>query len=182
MSEITIARRYAQALNEQAAQAGVLDQVDVDIQLISDALADSRELRDFFGSPIISREKKGVVVKELFGDRLQQITLTFLSLLVEKRREDVFPAVVTSYRELRDTELGIIAVTVRTAHELSDEDKEALMQAMKSLTGKEVRLETRVDTSILGGVVIRVGDTVYDGSISNHLATLRERLQSGAHA
>ncbi|MDE2996701.1 MAG: ATP synthase F1 subunit delta [Bacteroidota bacterium] len=182
MSEITIARRYAQALNEQAAQAGVLDQVDVDIQLIRDALADSRELRDFFGSPIISREKKAVVVKELFGDRLQQITLTFLSLLVEKRREDVFPAVVTSYRELRDTELGIIAVTVRTAHELSDEDKEALMQAMKSLTGKEVRLETRVDTSILGGVVIRVGDTVYDGSISNQLATLRERLQSGAHA
>ena len=182
MSEITIARRYAQALNEQAAQAGVLDQVDVDIQLISDALADSRELRDFFGSPIVSREKKAVVVKELFSGRLQQITLTFMSLLVEKRREDVFPAVVTSYRELRDAELGITAVTVRTAYELSDEDREALVRALKSLTGKEVRLQARVDTSILGGVVIRVGDTVYDGSISNHLATLRERLQSGAHA
>ncbi|MGB1374345.1 MAG: ATP synthase F1 subunit delta [Rhodothermales bacterium] len=182
MSEITIARRYAQALNEQAAQAGEQDQVDADIQLISDALAESRELRDFFGSPIISREKKSAVVKELFGDRLQQVTLTFLSLLVEKRREGVFPAVVTSYRELRDEALGVTAVTVRTAYELSDDDREAFLRALKSLTGKEVRLQTRVDASILGGVVIRVGDTVYDGSVSNHLATLRERLQSGAHA
>lgn len=182
MSEITIARRYAQALHEQAAQSGVLEQVDADINLISSALADSRELRDFFGSPVISRTKKGSVVKALFGDRLQAVTLTFMALLVEKRREDVFPAVVSSYRELRDRELGVTAVSVRSAYELSDEDQGALMRALKSLTGKEVRLQTRVDASILGGLVIRIGDTVYDGSITNQLATLRERLLGGAHA
>jgi F-type H+-transporting ATPase subunit delta len=74
MSEITIARRYAQALNEQAAQSGVLDQVDADIELIRESLADSRELRAFFDSPIISREKKADVVKALFGERIQTVT------------------------------------------------------------------------------------------------------------
>jgi F-type H+-transporting ATPase subunit delta len=182
MSEIMIARRYAQTLHEQAAQSGVLQQVDADINLISDALADSRELRDFFDSPVISRAKKGSVVKALFGDRLQAITLTFMALLVEKRREDVFPAVVSSYRELRDAELGVTPVSVRSAYELSSEDSAALVRALTSLTGKEVRLHARVDASILGGLVIRIGDTVYDGSITNQLATLRERLLGGAHA
>ena len=182
MSDITIARRYAQALNEQAAQTGVLEQVDADINLISNALADSRELRDFFGSPIISRTKKADVVKGLFGERVQPITLSFLTLLVEKRREDVFPIVVSSYQELRDQQLGVTPVSVRTAFELSDDDRSALMGALRSMTGNEVRLQTRIDASIMGGMVIRIGDTVYDGSITNQLATLRERLQSGAHA
>ena len=182
MSEITIARRYAQALNEQAAQAGVLEQVDADIDLISGALADSRELRAFFSSPIISREKKGQVVKALFEDHIQKVTMTFVALLVDKRREGIFPTVVSSYRELRDEQLGMTAVSVRTAYEPSAEDRATLEGELRSLTGKQVRLETKIDTSILGGIVIRVGDMVYDGSITNQLATLRERLQSGAHA
>jgi F-type H+-transporting ATPase subunit delta len=182
MSEITIARRYAQALNEQAAQSGVLDQVDADIELIRESLADSRELRAFFDSPIISREKKADVVKALFGERIQTVTMNFMGLLVEKRREGVFPSVVSSYRELRDDQLGTTAVSVRTAYELSEEDQNALVNELKSLTGKQVRLETKVDASIMGGIVIRIGDTVYDGSITNQLATLRERLQRGAHA
>lgn len=182
MSDITIARRYAQALNEQAAHSGVLEQVDADIDLISNALADSRELRDFFGSPIISRSKKADVVKGLFADNVQPVTLSFLTMLVEKRREDVFPSVVSSYQDLRDQQLGVTPVSVRTAFELSEDDSSALQSALQSLTGKEVRLQTRIDSSIMGGIVIRIGDTVYDGSITNQLATLRERLQSGAHA
>lgn len=182
MSEITIARRYAQALNEQAAQAGVLDQVDADIELISTALADSRELRSFFGSPIISRVKKGEVVKALFEERIQKVTMTFMGLLVDKRREGVFPTIVSSYRDLRDAQLGMTAVSVRTAYELTGDDRAVLETELRALTGKQVRLETKVDASIMGGMVIRVGDTVYDGSITNQLATLRERLQSGAHA
>ena len=182
MSEITIARRYAQALNEQAAQAGVLEQVDADIDLISGALADSRELRAFFGSPIISREKKGQVVRALFEEHIQKVSMTFVALLVDKRREGIFPTVVSTYRELRDEQLGMTAVSVRTAYELSAEDRATLEGELRSLTGKQVRLETKVDSSILGGIVIRVGDMVYDGSITNQLATLRERLQSGAHA
>jgi len=182
MSDITIARRYAQALNEQAAQSGVFEQVDADIDLINQSLADSRDLRNFFASPIISREKKADVVSALFKESVQAVTMTFLGMLVDKRREDLFPAVVSGYRELRDAQLGVAPVSVRTAYELSSEDQDALLSSLKTMIGKDVRLETKVDASILGGIVIRVGDTVYDGSITNQLATLRERLEMGAPA
>lgn len=182
MSEITIARRYAQALNEQAAHDGVLEQVDADIDLISNSLVGSRELINFFSSPIISREKKAAVVGSLFKESLQPVTMNFLELLVSKRRESLFPTIAASFRELRDDQLGTKPVSVRTAYDLSDEDQAALKASLEKLTGSKVRMTTSVDSSIIGGVVIRIGDMVYDGSVTNQLATLRERLETGTHA
>ncbi len=181
MSDITIARRYAQALNEQAAQADVMGRVDEDIALISDGLTNSRELESFFESPIISREKKSSVIKSLFEESVDPVTMKFLDLLVEKRREVIFSSIATSYRELRDAQSGITSVSARVAHSLSDEDRETLLGSLEQLTGKKVRLSMSVDESIVGGMVVRVGDTVYDGSVVNQLATLRERLESGSH-
>jgi len=181
MSDITIARRYAQALDEQAAQADVMERVDEDIALISDGLTNSRELENFFESPIISREKKSNVIKSLFGESVDPLTMKFLYLLVEKRREVIFSSIATSYRELRDEQSGITSVSVRVAHSLSDEDRETLLGSLEQLTEKKVRLSMSVDESIVGGMVVRVGDTVYDGSVVNQLAKLRERLESGSH-
>jgi len=182
MSEITISRRYAQALNEQALAAGALDRVDADMSLISEGLAVSRELVGIFRSPIVSREKKANVFRSLFGEKVDKLTLSFLVLLVEKRREELFPDIVNAYRGLRDQQKGVVAVSARTALELSAEDKTALMASLEKLTGKKVRLETKVDASILGGIVIRVGDTVYDASVVNQLASLRVRLETGSLA
>ncbi|MDA0683241.1 MAG: ATP synthase F1 subunit delta [Bacteroidetes bacterium] len=182
MSEITIARRYAQALNEQAAQDGTLEQIDADIDLISHALAGSRELVNFFSSPIISRKKKAAVIGTLFKESLQPVTMRFLELLVSKRRENFFLPIVSSYRKLRDDQLGIKPVSVRTAFDLSEGDLSALTASLEKLTDSKVRLSMKVDPSILGGLVIRIGDMVYDGSVTNQLATLRERLETGSHA
>jgi len=179
MSEITIARRYAQALNEQAAQSGAMGQIDADVAMISEGLSASRELQNFFSSPIISREKKAEVIKGLFQESAHDVTMRFLVMMVEKRRENLFPVVAASYQELRDQQLGVTPVSVRTSHSLSDEDQVALVATLEKLTGNKVRLDSRIDSSILGGIVIRVGDTVYDGSVVNQLATLRERLESG---
>ncbi len=182
MSEITISRRYAQALGERAAQAGVIDRVDQDISLISESLKGSRELTGIFESPIVSREKKADVFRALFTGKIDDVTLRFLHVLVEKRREDLFPAIVHAYQELRDKELGVLGVSARTALSLSSEDEKALAASLEKLTGKKIRLTAKVDATLLGGIVIRVGDTVYDASVSNQLATLRVRLEAGALA
>ncbi len=182
MSEITISRRYAQALGERAAQAGVTDRVDQDISLIGESLKGSRELVGIFESPIVSREKKADVFRSLFAGKIDDVTLRFLEVLVEKRREDLFPVIVGAYQELRDKELGVLGVSARTALALSPEDEKALASSLEKLTGKKIRLSTKVDASLLGGIVIRVGDTVYDASVSNQLATLRVRLEKGALA
>ncbi|TDI70502.1 MAG: ATP synthase F1 subunit delta [Bacteroidetes bacterium] len=179
MSDVIIARRYAQALKEEADGLGIIEKVDDDVALIRESLNASRELLKFFESPIISREKKASVVSELFGDRVEKTTLQFLLLMVEKRREYAFSQVVRAYLALRDEQRGVVSVSVRVARAMGEEEEKELVAAIEKMIQKTVRLESSVDESLMGGLVVRVGDTVYDGSFSNQLQTLRERLETG---
>ena len=180
MADTTIARRYAQALFEEAKQSGNVEQVDEDVDLIRDSLDGSRELVLVFESPIIPREKKESIVKELFKSRVQPVTLHFLQLLIEKKREDLFPAVVRAYGDLRDRQLGIVEARVRAAVGLDEAERERLGAALERRTGKRVRLEVDVDPDLIGGLVVRIGDTVYDSSVRHQLGVLREQLEHGA--
>ena len=180
MSEITVARRYAQALYEEAERVGRTEHVDADVALIRDSLDASRDLVLFFESPVISRKKKQAVVTTLFEPRVEPTTLRFLQLLVEKRREDLFPIVVQSYRTLRDEHLGIVEATARVAQPLSADEEKDLAQSLEKMTGRRIRLSVVPEPGLIGGMVIRVGDTVYDGSVRHQLASLRERLEQGS--
>jgi len=180
MSDLAIARRYAQALNEEAASAGTVEATDSDIETIRAALADSPELARFFASPVISREKKKAAVKSLFAERLEPLTLRFVNLLIDKQREEQIGSVVGAYQTIRNEQLGIVEVSVRSARALSDEDRAAVSKTLEGRIGKRVRLTVSIDTSLIGGLVVKVGDTVYDGSVSHRLATLRERMLTGA--
>lgn len=176
MSNLTIARRYAQALLESAEADKAKDAVDKDIAVIRDALTSSTELERFFGSPVVSREKKKAVVDSLFGENLSATTVRMLHLLVDKRREGEVDAVTAAYQNLRDAEQGIVQVSVRSARELSADDQTAISTSLEKRLSKRVRLEVSVDASLIGGIVVQEGDTVYDGSVSNKLASLRERM------
>jgi F-type H+-transporting ATPase subunit delta len=180
MNETSIARRYARALNEEAAQQNLTTKIDEDMALVADTFEGSPELVRVFESPVVPREKKKAVVKSLFADRIQPLTLHFVDLLIDKKREGLFPTVVRAYRELRDHEQGVVEATARVATELSSEDTDAMKKRLEDLTGSKVRLEVRKDASILGGAIVRIGDTVYDGSIRNKLGALRARMQQGS--
>jgi F-type H+-transporting ATPase subunit delta len=180
MENQSIARRYAQALYEEAERGQGVEQVDEDVRLIQETLEGSRQLVTFFESPIVSREKKEAVVEQLFGRRLRPLTLEFLRLLVRKRREDLFPGVVRAYQALRDEQLGIMEARARAAHPLGGEEESQLVAALERLTGRRIRLRVEQDPRLIGGLVVRVGDTVYDGSVRHQLETLRERLGHGA--
>lgn len=182
MSEISIARRYAAALHQQAEQVGVTSKVDADIDLIQASFEGSRDLGLFFNSPIIAAEKKQAVVASLFGSRVQATTLRFIQMLVDKRREGLFQEVIHAYRGLRDEQLGIVEAQARVALPLSDGEEKALVQSLEKMTGKRVRLNVALDDTLVGGAVIRIGDTVYDGSVRHKLNTLRHHLASGSFA
>ena len=179
MSDVIIARRYAQALKEEADGLGIIEKVDDDVALIRESLNASRDLLQFFESPVISREKKASVVSELFGERVEKTTLQFLLLMVEKRREHAFPEVVRAYMALRDEQRGVVNVSVRVARAMGEEEEKELIATIERMTRKSVRLDSSVDESLMGGLVVRIGDTVYDGSFSNQLQDLRERLETG---
>lgn len=180
MTNATVARRYAQALYEEAVRTDAVEGTDADVALIAETLDGSRELVRLFESPVVSQAKKDAVVAALFEERLRPLTLRFLRLLIEKGREDLFPEVVRAYRALRDEQQGIVEAHARTALPLSSDEERALTAALETMTGATVRLRVTRDPELLGGLIVRVGDTVYDGSVRHQLASLRERMEHGA--
>ncbi len=177
---MVVARRYARALYEEAERASKTDAVDDDMELIRASLRDSAELTRFFRSPVISREKKQNVVRELYEERVDHLTYRFLETLISKHREDVFPQIATAYRDMRDEHLGIVEARARAAWDLSESNRDELVRALGRLTGKDVRLEVEKDESLIGGLIVRVGDTVYDSSVLHQLDQLRDRMEIGS--
>jgi len=174
------ARRYAQALYQEAAAQGVTDTVDADVQILGETMDGSRELKRFFESPIISREKKEAVLGRLFDGRISELTTRFVELLVSKQREALVPAVVAAYRALRDEREGVVEAEVRTAQPLSSDEADRLKAGLEARVGKSIRMHIKMQPDLIGGLVVRVGDTVYDRSVRHQLDTLREQLDERA--
>ena len=170
------ARRYALALTQEAESTGQAAAVDADVVFLGETLDGSRELRLFFQSPVVSREKKENVLKSLFSERVSPLTMRFLRLLVSKQREALIPAVVAAVRALRDTATGTVEAHVRTAKPLSDAETAALQTSLEARAGHPVRLAVEVQPALIGGLVVRVGDVVYDRSVRHQLETLRDQL------
>jgi F-type H+-transporting ATPase subunit delta len=178
MSAETVARRYAGALYEEAEAQGLVETIDEDVAFVQASLENSRELVQFFESPLINRDHKEAIVEELFADRVHALTLRLLHMLVRKGREEITPDLPRAYRTLRDEQEGIIEARVRTAVELTKEEEEALADRLASATDRQVRLEVTTDPDLIGGLIVRIGDTVYDGSVGHQLDELRQRFRN----
>jgi len=182
MSHRTVARRYAGALYEEAEATGVLEPVDDDVLMLRETLNSNGELARFFKSPVISQEKKDTVVRELLSDRVEDLTLRFLRLLIQKDRETLTKPILDEYQSLRDEQRGIVDADVTVARSLADEDREALTEALEEKTGKTVRLHVEEDADLIGGLIIRLGDHVFDASVRNKLTNLHDRLRESSLA
>jgi len=175
-----VARRYALALYEEAEAKGQVDTVDSDVETLHSALDGSRDLEAVFSSPVISREKKEAILGRLFQGKVSDLTTRFVGLMVSKQREELLPETVRAYAALRDERLNIVEATVRSAQPLAHDEADRLRQRLESQTGKTVRMHMQVDPALIGGLVVRVGDVVYDRSVSHQLKTLRAQLMERA--
>lgn len=180
MSQRTIARRYANALYEEADEAGRIEEVDDDVLLLWRSLETNDQLSRFFESPVIPQEKKDNIVRVLLEDRIGDLTLRFVRLLIHKDREALTKAILDQYQSLRDEQQGIVDARVRVARPLADEDRERLVEALETKTGMSIRLHVEEDPELIGGLVIRIGDRVFDGSVRNQLTNLRDQLRESA--
>ncbi len=173
-----IARRYAQALHEQAAEQNAVARVDDDVALLRETMEASPDLAQTLASPVVPRAAKERIVDALFGERLSAVTVNFLRFLIEKGREESLAGIADAYQALRDTQQGIVEARVKTALAMPESEQKALRKALEARTGKQVRLRVAVAPELIGGLVIRLGDTVYDGSVRNKLAELREKMDT----
>jgi ATP synthase F1 delta subunit len=174
-----IARVYARSLFEVAKEQGTLDTVREQLGQIADALSEDRELQVFFFSPYFStEEKKEGLAKVIEG--ADPAVLNFLELLVEKHRSPALFRIRRAYEELWQHENKLLPVTITSAVELDDEIARRIGDQIGEQTGQRVELTKTVDPDIIGGLVLRVGNSILDASIRNRLDNLRKNVATAA--
>lgn len=176
MREPTIARNYAETLLELANRDGDLRGWGDMIDQIAGAMQSDRRLRVFLESPRVSAQKKNEIIQTAFGPQLPKLFVRFLVALVNNRRQMLIPTIAAEYHDLVDRVEGRVHASVTVAYKAGDSDRELIAGRLSKVLGKEVVPHFQVNPAILGGVVVRVGDTVLDGSVRRRLATLRNKM------
>ena len=176
MREPTIAKNYAETLLELAQRSGDLRAWGDMLDAIAEAMESDKRLRMFLESPRVSAQKKNEVLQKAYGAQLPRNFLRFLQALVSNRRQMLIPEIAHAYHDLVDQVEGRVHASVTVAREADDADRELIVTQLSRVLGKQVVPHFHVNSSILGGVIVRVGDTVLDGSIRRRLATLRSRM------
>jgi F-type H+-transporting ATPase subunit delta len=181
MSLRTSATRYAKALFDVALKESDPAQIERDLTTIVDAVQQHGELRRVLASPGTPQTARLNIMKAL-SDRaqVQPPVSKLLALLADRGRLELLPDLLEVYRERLLAHHNIVRANVTSAAPLSPEKLEALAAKLGGLTGKKVELDTTVDPAIIGGVIARVGGTVYDGSIRTQLAKMRQQLVENA--
>ena len=177
MISSSIAKRYAQAFFEIAGEEKRYEEYYRELDLFSAILKENENLSEFLANPVVDQPEKKAVVGSILGKiRVSPLTANFLKLLVDKRRIGILSDIKECYRESMDRTLNKVRVSVKTAFPLTVELSARLQTGLEGLTGKHVEMTVQEDSSLLGGIVVRVGDTLYDGSIRTQLNNIRNLL------
>jgi F-type H+-transporting ATPase subunit delta len=176
MKDPIVARRYAAALFEVARQDDAIDVVWADLTAVERELTNSPSLRDVLLHPLATQERKLYFTDKAFGDRISAATLSFLKLLIRKNREGLIDVCISEYRDLVEGLHNQVDAVASSAVPLTELQSNKLVEALKVMTGKSVNLSQNLDPSVIGGVVVRIGDTIIDGSLRGRLRRLEEQL------
>ncbi|MDA8442412.1 MAG: F0F1 ATP synthase subunit delta [Peptococcaceae bacterium] len=171
-----VARKYAQALFDIAAEVNLVDRFTDELKLVVDTLAEHPDFQRVLNHPHITPEAKQKLVAEVFGGAFSAQMQNFLNLIIDRRRQVYLRDIYHVYKTLADISHNLVEVQVKGAVALDQAQQASLSDSLAKLTGKLVRLVAQVDPSLIGGVVVKIGDRVYDGSVAGRLAKLKEAL------
>lgn len=169
-------RTYAQALFEVAIEKNTLNRFGEELTYLQQLFNDNPMFYDLYKTPQISSEDKKAMFEEVFKDQLSLEVMNFLKILLDKRRTGIFQGIEIEYRRLADAYNHIVEAVAITAVPLKEEEKLKLQNKITSSTGKNVRLTNEIDPSVIGGVLVRMGDKVIDGTIRSRLNELEQDL------
>lgn len=176
MQETTVARSYADALLELAKTDDAVELYAEEIAQIASLLETEDDFRAFLETPRVEPREKKRVLREVFGGKVPERLLRFLLVVIDKRRQRVLPEIAVEFSLLVNEHLGRLQVDVTTAEEPDAKARASIKEHLDALFGMEVLPRFSTDRRIIGGVVVRVGDRIMDGSIRHRLQMLRRRL------
>lgn len=171
---------YAEALLELAKKSNILDKASEDITMINQVLAESDSLTKFLSNPLVTQKSKKEVITQLFSGQISDIILTFLLVLIDRKRIAFIQSILERYLELAYDLESLIIAQVVSSIALTDIQQENLIKKLKSMTGdNQVKLEISVDTDLIGGFTVQIGSKVIDTSLKGQLKEISYFLEAG---
>jgi len=175
MSAMAVAaKRYAKALFAVAQDKNAVEETGAQLDAVAGALGGDADIRAFFQHPNIGTDAKVRALQQAVSGQVSEHVLNTLKLLVERGRASAIGDLASAYRNIANEALGRAQARVTSAYELTAEQQQEIARKFGAITGKEVTVDTVVDASLLGGIRVRIGDTLYDGSLSTKLAEIEK--------
>ena len=172
------AKRYAQAVFGLGKEQGTLDAWSDDLAMLSRVVADDR-IAVYLTNPSVAAERRIEAFETSLDTKVQPEARNLARMLIERDRTMLIPDIREMFDAQLRAERGIAVAEVTTADPLSDAERDFIKQKLESMTGKQVELAVRIDSEIIGGIIVRIGDMVIDGSVRNKLEKMRSRLMAG---
>ncbi len=172
-----VAQRYAEALFNIARDQNQITAIEGELKVVLETLEGSRDLQRVLYHPQIPRDAKKAVLREIFGGKVSPVTLNFLNVVLDARREFYLKAIVEEYLRQANETRNIAEVTVTSSMEIPLVQKVNLMNALSKATGKEIRVHYEIDPEILGGLIVRMGDRILDASVKRQLEKIKESIR-----
>ncbi len=172
----SVARRYAEAFFKIAEEAGKVNEYQTELESILSTIESLEDLKAYLAHLLIPAKQKKETVSRIFADSVSPVTINFISLIIDKRREQYLTAIVDEYCDMADEARNITKADLISAQAVSDEEVAVLAEKLSASTGKTVQIKQSVDASLIGGIKIRVGDRIIDASVAKKLSMLNEQL------
>lgn len=180
MSTETVARRYSAALADVVLQTGDVDAVKAELAGWHQIFDENPDLSNVFSNPAISHVNKEKLLEELLAkSRPSKTTANFLRILLRNDRLNEIGEIHNRFASVLEERKGVVSAEITSARELPESERAAFQANLEKLTGKKVNIKFVTNSDIIGGVVTRIGSTVYDGSVRTKLDTLKEQLIGG---
>lgn len=173
-----VAKRYAEALFEVAAESNELDKVREEIDFIADVFESNPELKTIFTHPRLSKREKKAMIDELFKGKVSESVLNLCYITVDKGRERYLAEISKEYTIFSNREQGIVVAKALTAVPMSEDELNALEEKLSKQFNKRIQLSNQVDERVLGGVLLKIGDKVIDGSIKGRFEDIQRELNN----
>ncbi|MEW5822090.1 MAG: ATP synthase F1 subunit delta [Cyanobacteriota bacterium] len=172
----TIADRYAEAVLDIAQENDCLDFVKNDLNTVTNTIKNNSDFKDFLFHPIIPINDKKEIIDKIFIGKINPYVINLIKLLIDRNRIFIFQAITSSFQKLFNKRFNITIATITTAVELNESIKESIRQKLADLLSKHVEMESKINSDIIGGVIIQIDDNIIDGSIRGRLEEFKRQL------
>lgn len=180
MVQRRVAKRYAQAIFELAVEKDIIEQIESELCDFHQLAFSDAQIKEFLISATIQSEDKKELVKLLFAQSpISDLNKNFILLLIDRKRIALLEEIINIYRQLKFEHLGIAIARISTPFELTEKQKEALIEKLSKLTGKKIKLQLEVNPDLIGGIKAQVGNKIWDFTIKTQIQRLFQKMIQG---